>query len=92
MARWIHGALLFWQSEPILTQQGHFQVALWNQKAAREKNTPVIWDYHTILVLEPNQTLKAAGPACERPRSWVYDFDTLITPVPCSWLGKPLDQ
>ncbi len=28
------------------------QVALWEQKAARQEGAPVVWDYHVILVLK----------------------------------------
>ncbi|XP_006458497.1 hypothetical protein AGABI2DRAFT_64499 [Agaricus bisporus var. bisporus H97] len=65
-------------------------VALWDQKVAREPGAPVLWDYHVILVLESTKAFKAANSDCENEtqtaRSWVYDFDTLITPVPCTWL------
>ncbi|EKM83021.1 hypothetical protein AGABI1DRAFT_34630 [Agaricus bisporus var. burnettii JB137-S8] len=70
-------------------------VALWDQKVAREPGAPVLWDYHVILVLEPTEAFKAANSDCKNEsqtaRSWVYDFDTLITPVPCTWLGEPFD-
>lgn len=77
-----------------------FQVALWEQKAAREKGAPVVWDYHAILVLRLKYAAKTTAPSSshgdedenvgsvEGCRSWVYDFDTSITPVPCSWHGE----
>lgn len=54
-------------------------VALWNQKAARDKDSVVVWDYHVILILEHN--VKDTPNLSGDRKSWVYDFDT--------WLQMP---
>jgi len=56
------------------------QVALWNQRAAREKELPVIWDYHVVLVLRPlsfSQDDMGDG-GNSHTGSWIYDFDTTL--------------
>ncbi|XP_067942484.1 protein N-terminal glutamine amidohydrolase-like [Watersipora subatra] len=44
---------------------------LWHQKAG-ERNLPVVWDYHVILVRR------------EEKHFWVYDLDTTL-PFPCEF-------
>lgn len=65
----------------------------------------MVWDYHAILLLKAKETSNAVLGQCadnqheergvsglngkDGAGSWVYDFDTSITPVPCPWNGKP---
>lgn len=66
------------------------QVALWYQKAARFPDSPVIWDYHVILILRPRR--KALATNAEQSAmhsSWAYDFDTILD-LPCPWEGKEI--
>jgi len=57
------------------------QVALWSQRAAREKGLPVIWDYHVVLVLRPLSSARqhdmGDGENCHTG-SLIYDFDTTL--------------
>lgn len=63
-----------------------------SQKASRELNFPVLWDYHVILVLRPRRSASLIGQSpfefeTEGRLSWVYDFDTRL-PIPCAWNGE----
>ncbi|KII89001.1 hypothetical protein PLICRDRAFT_592736 [Plicaturopsis crispa FD-325 SS-3] len=60
-------------------------VALWNQRAASAEGRPIVWDYHVILVLRPRSNpaaVSASSADTDRRISWIYDFDTTLTPVP----------
>ena len=56
------------------------QVALWSQRAAREKGLPVIWDYHVVLVLRPLSSRQddMGDGGNSHTGSWIYDFDTTL--------------
>ncbi|KAI9140849.1 N-terminal glutamine amidase-domain-containing protein [Paraphysoderma sedebokerense] len=53
-------------------------VPMWCQQAAKEKDDPVIWDYHVILLLQvpPNSV--------PRSLNYIYDCDTTLG-FPCSF-------
>ena len=55
------------------------QVPLWMQKSAKDPLTPVVWDYHVILVQKPAQG-KPSEPSQGKPL--VYDLDSLLA-FPC---------
>ncbi|KAF8959078.1 N-terminal glutamine amidase-domain-containing protein [Flammula alnicola] len=59
-------------------------VALWCQKAARFHGSPVIWDYHVVLVLHPRREDSDMKARPSEHHSWVYDFDTRLD-LPCLW-------
>jgi len=50
-------------------------VALWKQRKANSPSSPVVWDYHVVLLLTSRGREKI-------DQSWIYDFDTIL-PMPC---------
>ncbi|KAF9452261.1 hypothetical protein P691DRAFT_722298 [Macrolepiota fuliginosa MF-IS2] len=86
-----------WEVWAVFISNERKTVALWEQKVAREEGAPVVWDYHVILLLEAKGigngsawgSRGGVGTSDRSSRngvqSWVYDFDTAITPVPCPW-------
>lgn len=48
------------------------QVPLWMQKSSKDPLTPVVWDYHVILLQKPKEG-----------KSLVYDLDSILA-FPCS--------
>lgn len=61
------------------------------QKAAKEKEKPVFWDYHVILLSVSSTTTTTIGPdnnhgTQKKNICHIHDLDTLLHPFPC-----PLD-
>jgi len=54
-------------------------VALWKQRKANSPSSPVVWDYHVVLLLTSRGREKI-------DQSWIYDFDTIL-PMPCPAQG-----
>lgn len=65
------------------------QAALWCQKAVRDEENVVVWDYHIFLLLRPsnNGGLGRVPDASVVPESWVYDYDTTLD-LPCPAQGE----
>ncbi|KAF9477377.1 hypothetical protein BDN70DRAFT_881282 [Pholiota conissans] len=59
-------------------------VALWHQKAAHLPHSPVIWDYHVILILRLRRNAATTITEYSAKRSWAYDLDTSLD-LPCTW-------
>ncbi|TKY87775.1 hypothetical protein EX895_003356 [Sporisorium graminicola] len=90
-----------WDVHVLFISNSTKTVLLYAQSASKlpSAGSPVIWDYHVVAVatchLVPLHELRLAAddegikvPAVQASRSWVYDFDTLLsrpTPQPVPW-------
>lgn len=84
-----------WSAYAVFISNQTRTVALWSQRAAREPNAPVVWDYHVVLALRPDRSVAAGahegggampkrGGSEKGRRTMVYDADCALG-APLSW-------
>ena len=76
-------------------------VPLWRQKAGRDEEKLVIWDYHVILIYRPDHRRDTAAcsawnngksgakldfTSSTKPGLQIHKFDHTRTANPCDWL------
>ncbi|PPR04977.1 hypothetical protein CVT24_010435 [Panaeolus cyanescens] len=79
-----------WQPFVMFISNENKTVALWNQKNGREEGTPVVWDYHVVLVIRPRNMeigVDTEMDSVPEGESWVYDMDSRLE-SPCPWNGR----
>ncbi|KAF9009409.1 N-terminal glutamine amidase-domain-containing protein [Cyathus striatus] len=88
------GIVKSWEPFVLVISNHSKTVALWSQKAAREEDLPVVWDYHVLLVLRARKPSDYSSksvhvtsitiPDKTGGDCWVYDFDSRLS-MPCPW-------
>ncbi len=57
------------ESFAVIVSNSNKSIPIWCQSLSKDSSSPVVWDYHVILVLVPREIDK---------KSVVYDFDTTL--------------
>ncbi|EIN07838.1 hypothetical protein PUNSTDRAFT_69424 [Punctularia strigosozonata HHB-11173 SS5] len=90
-----------WDVSVAFVSNARQTVALWSQKASRDLDGLVVWDYHVVLCLRSrarpvsppsDSEARAFGKTTDSDspaRTWIYDFDTRLG-LPCDATGACL--
>lgn len=72
-----------WETYVAILSNPTKSLALWSQKLSKASDSPVVWDYHCVLLLKARRGIATASEPC----CWVFDYDSRLG-MPCPVQGK----